>query len=91
MLARLKRLLGVNGSSHGGEPSGYLMSRALHAGVTWKVVGEDGQQLGESWRIYAPLSATIEVRDFAGRLLTSFSPTAGNLVLDGSPDPKPPA
>jgi hypothetical protein len=90
MLARLKRLLGVNGSSHGGETSFCPMSQELHAGVTWTLVDKEGQQRGASWKIYVPLSDTIEVRDFAGRLLASFSPSAGNIVLGGSRDPKPP-
>jgi hypothetical protein len=42
-----------------------------------------------SWKIYAPPSTTIELKDSAGRLLMSHYLNEGALVIDGSPDPKP--
>jgi hypothetical protein len=89
MLAQLKRLLGVKGSSHGGEISPFPMLQARPVGSTFIPARVERQPDG-SLKIYVPQSATIEARDFAGNLLLYCSPSAEPLVIVGLPDPKPP-
>lgn len=74
--------------SLGGETSALVMSQATHHVVTL-TLEEGGRQLGESWRIYAPPSATIVVRDTAGNLLTSCSLSEDGIATVGSPAPRP--
>jgi hypothetical protein len=49
---------------------------------------ELAQRRDGSWRIYAPQSTTIDLRDCAGKWLMSFSLKGGNLEIVGSPAQK---
>jgi hypothetical protein len=89
MLARLKRLLGVKGSSHGGETNGSAMLAEQPADLTPYIVNVVRLRAG-SWRIYVPPSCIIELRGSAGNSLALFYPNAVDRVIVGSPDPKPP-
>jgi hypothetical protein len=63
------------------------MSTEQIADGMW-IIGDDPQQPGESWKIYVPLSATIEVKDSAGKLLASLSPSVARRVTAGSQELK---
>jgi hypothetical protein len=90
MLARLKRLLGVNGSSHGGETSFCPMSQDEAAETMLSSVMVVRLRDG-SLRTYVPLSDTIELKVCAERLWLSCYLIEEQPRIVGSPAPKQPA